>query len=283
MDETQAAAAFAALSQETRLRLIRLIAEAGPPGMRAGALQASLGVPGSTLSFHLSALEQAGLVQSTKQGRTVIYAVKLIGLRNLVLSVTETCCVGQPELCADISRLLPDTDTQDAPITPAFNVLFLCTQNSARSIMAEAILKTKGNGKFHAYSAGSEIANEPNKEVIETLKRAGHDVSALRCKSWREFVGPDSPRMDLVITLCDTSTGQICPDFGGRVVSAAWPLPDPANFTGTDLERQVLLIELYNILNRRLETFRSLPFSGLDRRALKRRLDELGGCVSVNA
>ena len=162
-------------------------------------------------------------------------------------------------------------------MTAAFNVLFLCTHNSARSVMAEAILNKIGRGRFNAYSAGSEPAPEPHPEVIEKLRIIGHDVAPLRCKSWLEFTGPTAPRMDFVITLCDTLHGQICADFGTMPVTGAWPLPDPAKFSGSAAERSILLNELYASLSRRIEIFAALPFASLDRMAMKARLDEIGG------
>ena len=140
-------------------------------------------------------------------------------------------------------------------MTPAFNVLFLCTHNSARSIMAEAILAKVGGDRFRAYSAGSDPVAAPIPEVIAKLRALGHDVPGLRSKSWNEFTGPDAPRMDFVITLCDTLDGQVCPDFGDVAVTGAWPLPDPAKFTGSDVERATLLNELYAGLRRRIEIF----------------------------
>jgi arsenate reductase len=160
---------------------------------------------------------------------------------------------------------------------PSFNVLFLCTRNSARSMMAEAILEKVGQGRFRAYSAGSDPAPEPMPEVIERLRTLGHDVSRLRCKSWNEFCGPDAPRMDFIIALCDVAQGQSCPEFEGTALTADWPLPDPAAFTGSPVERALLLNELYGSLRRRIEIFTSLPFAALDRIALKARLDEIGG------
>jgi protein-tyrosine-phosphatase len=156
-------------------------------------------------------------------------------------------------------------------------VLFLCTHNSARSIMAEAILEKHGGGRFHAYSAGSRPIKEPNREVIDRLRVLGHDIAKLRSKSWNEFTGPNAPHMDFVITLCDTPHGQECPDFGDIAVTAAWPLPDPAKFTGSPVERAALLNELYASLQRRIGIFTALPFASLDRMALKARLDELAG------
>jgi len=276
MEAKDAAAAFAVLAQETRLRLLRLLASRGASGMAAGAAAAALHVPPSTLSFHLGALEQAGLVRATRHGRHLIYAVRFAGLRELLGHLTETCCGGQPHLCGDLSRLLPDDIDEAALMQPAFNVLFICTRNSARSIMAEAILEKIGRGRFNAYSAGSEPAAAPMPEVLERLSSMGHDVSRLRAKSWQEFVRPDAPRMDFVLTLCDPAEGEACPDLGERPITAVWPFPDPARFLGSAVERTALLNQLYGMIRRRLEAFASLPFGSLERVALKARLDELG-------
>ena len=276
METSDAAAAFAALSQETRLDLLRLLIAEGANGLPAGEIAARLGVPASTLSFHLSALERAGLTQSTRQGRQIVHAARIVGLRRLLGFVTETCCGGRPELCGDLARLLPDPTEEDQGMMPAFNVLFLCTHNAARSIMAEAILNKLGAGRFHAYSAGSDPASEPNREVIEKLKALGYSTELLRSKSWNDFVGPSAPRMDFLIALCDTLTGQTCPDFDGVPVTGAWPLPDPAKFTGNAIERSTMLNELFGSLRRRIEIFISLPFASLDRMAMKARLDEIG-------
>jgi arsenate reductase len=155
-------------------------------------------------------------------------------------------------------------------------VLFLCTRNSARSIMGEAILNRIGQGRFRAFSAGSDPSDTgPLPEVLSQLKALGHDVSGLRSKSWDEFCGPGAPKMDFVVALCDTLAGQICPDFGETSMTGAWPLPDPAKFTGNAAERATLLNELYAALKRRLDIFMELPFASLDRMALKARIDEL--------
>lgn len=276
METKDAATKFAALARGTRIDVMRLLASRGPSGMPAGELAAELRQAPSTLSFHLSALDQAGLVHSTRQGRNVIYAVRFAGLRALFSFLAETCCNGRPDLCGDLARLLPEVASEDRGMQPAFNVLCLCTHNSARSIMAEAILTAIGKDRFHAYSAGSEPVRRPMPEVIERLKLLGHDVTQLRSKSWEEFTGPDAPRMDFVLTLCDTLDGQICPEFGGRVVTAAWPFPDPQKFKGSEIERVTNLNALYGMIRRRLEIFVNLPYASLDQMALKKRLDELG-------
>jgi protein-tyrosine-phosphatase/DNA-binding transcriptional ArsR family regulator len=277
MEPSQAATAFAALSVDTRLNLLRLLMAQGASGLPAGDIASRLGLPASTTSFHLAALERAGLTQSTRQGRQIIHAVRFAGLRQLLAFLTETCCGGRPELCGDIARLLPPLPDEDLGMTPAFNVLFLCTHNSARSIMAEALLQKLGGARFHAYSAGSDPIAEPNPEVIAKLRAFGHDTGGLRSKSWHEFTGPDAPHMNFVITLCDTLEGPVCPDFDELAVTAAWPLPDPNKFTGSAVERSSLLNELYASLRRRIDIFTALPFASLDRIAMKARLDELGG------
>jgi arsenate reductase len=280
MDSRDAATGFAALAQETRVDLLRLLAGAGDSGLAAGDIAETLHVAPSRLSFHLAALEHAGLVRSVRQGRRVIYSVRLAGLRGLFEFLTETCCAGRPELCADLARLLPERVNEEASVEAAYNILFICTRNSARSIMAEAILGTVGRGKFNAYSAGSAPAATPMPEVIERLKVMGHDVSRLRSKSWSEFTGDSAPRMDFVITLCDPGKGEACPDLGAQPITALWPFPDPAKFSGSDVERTALLNGLYGMIRRRLEAFVHLPFASLDRMALKARLDQLADNIT---
>ena len=276
METDEAAAAFTALGQATRLDLMRALLGAGPTGLAAGEIGLRLGVPASTLSFHLRALEQAGLVAPTRHGRSLVYAARIERLRALLVFLAEACCEGNPARCGNLHQLFDKIGEADMVQPTVFNVLFLCTRNSARSIMAEAILNRVGEGRFRAFSAGSEPAAEgPLPEVLQQLKALGHDVSAARSKSWDAFTGEGAPRVDFAIALCDTLAGQHCPDFGNTVLTGAWPLPDPAKFSGSAAERATLLNELYAALHRRLSIFTSLPFGTLDRLALKARLDEL--------
>ena len=280
MDETFAIEGLGSLAQPTRLAVFRKLLAAHPATVAAGELARICDVPHNTMSTHLGVLSRAGLVESERDGRSMNYRADVKAFRGLVKFLTRDCCNGRPDLCGDVARLIPDEDDDDTTgahvMTPAFNVLFLCTHKSARSIMAEALLEKIGRGKFHAYSAGSDPAVNPMPDVVSRLQALGHDVTNLRCKSWNEFTGPSAPRMDFVIALCDTPQGQACPDLGEKFVTGAWPLPDPADFKGSPTERTTLLNELYAMIRRRIEIFTSLPFATLDKMALKARLDEIG-------
>jgi len=285
IDASEAILGFGSLGQTTRLAVLRSLLKVHPDGLNAGEIARMCEVPHNTMSAHLSVLSRAGLVLVERQGRVMNYRADLRAFRGLIEFLARDCCGGRPELCADILERYRGIDDEahamEKFMTPAFNVLFLCTHNSARSIMAEALLEKIGRGRFRAYSAGAEPARAPLPEVIDRLKVLGHDVSRLRCKSWDEFKRPDAPRMDFIIALCDAPNGQFCPDLSGQFVTAAWPLPDPARFEGSATERTTLLNELYAMIRRRLEIFTSLPLASLDRMALKARLDEIGDTARV--
>jgi arsenate reductase len=278
IDDNDAIDRLVALAQATRLSVFRHLLSAHPHSLPAGEIARRCEVPHNTMSTHLSILNRADLIAVERQGREMHYRADLNGFRGLLTFLARDCCNGRPELCGDLAGLLPGEieDVEERVVTPSFNILFLCTHNSARSIMAEALLQKIGKGRFNSYSAGSDPAAEPIPEVIERLQVLGHDVSKLRSKSWDEFTGPNAPRMDFVIALCDTLDGQVCPDLGDKNITAAWPLPDPAKFTGSPTERTTLLNELYAMIRRRLEIFTSLPFASLDKMAVKARLDEIG-------
>jgi len=156
------------------------------------------------------------------------------------------------------------------------NVLFLCTGNSARSIMAECILNREGKGKFRAFSAGSEPAGEVNPRALALLRKINYDVSKLRSKSWDEFAKPDAPKLDFVFTVCDNAAKEVCPVWPGQPMSAHWGLPDPAAVEGTEAERAFAFDDTYRMLNQRISIFVSLPFQSLSKLSLQRHLDEIG-------
>lgn len=271
-----AAGRFATIGQPTRLHAFRLLLSAYPESLGAGEIARRCDVPHNTMSSHLATLTRAGLIKVSKDGRAMNYRADAKGYRDLVDYLAKDCCNGRPELCAGAVGETDNEASNPDVVMPAFNVLFLCTHNSARSIIAEALLQKLGREKFRAYSAGSDPGQAPLPEVVERLSQLGHDVGTLRCKPLSEFTGPDAPRMDFVIALCDTPEGQFCPDVDSRFVTAAWPLPDPARFDGSPVEKTTLLNELYAMIRRRIEIFVSLPIASLDRMALKARLDEIG-------
>jgi protein-tyrosine-phosphatase len=158
-----------------------------------------------------------------------------------------------------------------------YNVLFLCTGNSARSIIAEAILNRLGAGRFKAYSAGSQPKGEVHPYTLDLLKGLNHDVSSARSKSWEEFASDGAPQMDFVFTVCDAAANESCPVWPGQPMTAHWGVPDPAAATGTEAERHLAFTDTYRMLNNRIGIFINLPMSTVDKLALQRELDKIGG------
>jgi len=157
-----------------------------------------------------------------------------------------------------------------------YNVLFLCTGNSARSILAEAVLNRLGNGRFRAYSAGSFPKGEIHPLALELLRRQNYPIAELRSKSWDEFAAPGAPPLDFVFTVCDRAASEVCPIWPGQPMSAHWGLPDPAAVEGTEVEKHLAFADTLRQLERRIGIFVNLPLASLDRMALKRRLDDIG-------
>jgi len=157
-----------------------------------------------------------------------------------------------------------------------YNVLFLCTGNSARSIMAEAIMNRKGAPRFHAYSAGSHPAGKVQPETLRQIESAGLSTKEARSKSWDEFSAPGAPLMDFVFTVCDNAAKEVCPIWPGQPMTAHWGVPDPASAVGTPQEIERAFREAFSILERRISLFLALPISSLDQMALQRNIDEIG-------
>jgi arsenate reductase (thioredoxin) len=157
-----------------------------------------------------------------------------------------------------------------------YNVLFLCTGNSARSILAECILNREGKGRFRAFSAGSQPKGQIHPFAIELLKKLNHPTAGLRSKDWEEFATPGAPVMDFVFTVCDSAANEVCPVWPGQPMTAHWGLPDPAAVEGTEAERHLAFADAYRMLLNRISIFTNLPMRSLDRLALQKRLDEIG-------
>lgn len=157
-----------------------------------------------------------------------------------------------------------------------YNVLFLCTGNSARSILAEAILDREGRGRFHAFSAGSHPIGSVNPYALDLLKLANYRTEGLRSKDWAEFAGPEAPKLDFVFTVCDKAAGEVCPIWPGQPMTAHWGLPDPAAFKGTAAETRVAFHDVFRMLRNRISVFVSLPIVSLDTLSLQKELDRIG-------
>ena len=156
------------------------------------------------------------------------------------------------------------------------NVLFLCTGNSARSIIAEAIMNREGRGRFKAYSAGSHPKGEVNPNTLRLLENLNYKTQDFRSKSWDEFVGPDAPKLDFVFTVCGDAAAEVCPIWPGQPMSAHWGMPDPAAATGSPSEIALAFSDAHRMMNNRITLFMHLPMESLDKLSLQRRLDEIG-------
>lgn len=159
---------------------------------------------------------------------------------------------------------------------PTYNVLFLCTGNSARSILAEAVLNRAGRGRFRAFSAGSQPRGVVHPYALDLLTKLDYPTDALRSKSWDEFAAAGAPTLDFVFTVCDNAASETCPIWPGQPMSAHWGIPDPASAAGTEAERRLAFAEAYRMMSNRIAAFISLPLASLDRLSLKNRLVTIG-------
>jgi arsenate reductase (thioredoxin) len=171
---------------------------------------------------------------------------------------------------------LSDNDSEAEEMKDHYNVLFLCTGNSARSIMGEAIMNFKGKPRFTAYSAGSHPTGAVKPEALARLESARVPTDGLRSKSWKEFSKPEAPKLDFVFTVCDNAAKEVCPIWPGQPMTAHWGAPDPAAVKGSPQEIERAFREAYTILERRIGLFLSLPVASLDRMALKKEVDQIG-------
>ena len=233
--EANAIEGFGSLAQATRLAAVRHLLAVHPESLPAGEIARLCEVPHNTMSTHLGISSRAGLISVEKDGRSMNYRADVDGFRDLLEFLSRDCCNGRPELCGDAFDLpirsdgeVHDTCVQrPLSVHPQFSPLDhrRGPAREDRPWPIPGLLRRIGPGR------------EPVPEVIDRLKALGHDVSRLHSKSWDEFKGPQAPRMDFVIALCDAPKGQFCPDLDTQFVTGAWPLPDPAQFTGSATER----------------------------------------------
>lgn len=269
MEILSATRAFTALGHPGRLAVFRLLVRFAPQGARPTEIASALGLKQNTLSHHLADLVAAGLIRGLRHGRSILYSIDPDHTRGLVGYLIDDCCRGRPELCTALPSAQPARDKGP------FEVLFLCSANSARSLFAEAILNTLGKGRFRAHSAGTRPGKGPHPMALQILQRNGIDTTHLRPKPVSDFDTPDAPAMDFVFTVCDNAASEDCAPWPGQPMTAHWGIPDPVKAIGTDAERALAFATAYVEPYRRIATFVALPLDQLDRLAIQRRIDAL--------
>jgi len=267
-------ARLASRGHPSLLAIFRLLMRRYPDRVPAGELATALGLKASTLSAHLAALMQAGLVTQARAGTSLRYAIAMTELRRSLDYLLLDCCRGRPELCSPLSLPQP---TGDRPMSDRkYKVLFICTGNSARSIFAESILRREAGDRFEVHSAGTKPYSELNPFALEVLAQKGHDISTLRAKNVSELQGDDAPKFDFVFTVCNQAANEECPPWPGQPVSAHWGMPDPVKAEGTDAEKSLAFHQAYGALHNRIRAFTALPIAALDRISLQQAVDDIG-------
>lgn len=272
--EIQISPRLAALGHPHRLAVFRLLMRRFPDRVPATELARALGFKSSTLSTYMNALMQVGLVTQLRVGTSLRYAIDMDSARETFDYLLLDCCRGRPDICTP--SVNPELFGVRHMTDRKFNVLFICTGNSARSIFAEAILTKEAGDQFVAYSAGTKPRSELNPFALDVLEHKGHDVSALRSKNVAEFQTNEAPDFDFVFTVCNQAANEDCPAWSGQPVSAHWGMPDPAKADGSDAEKSLAFHHAYGALRNRIIAFAALPISSLDRVSLQSAVDAIG-------
>lgn len=268
MEITLVTQSFMALGHPGRLAVFRMLMRLSPSGGRPTEIAKALDLKQNTLSHYLAELENCGLIRHERQGRSLFYSVDLTRTAGLVDYLVNDCCRGRADLlCNGAAERAFVTTSQ-----PPYNVLFICSGNSARSIFAEAILNRIGTGKFRAFSAGTRPGSQLNDFAVAILKRNGLETESLRAKHISEFDLPDAPHMDFIFTVCDAAAAEECAPWPGQPMTAHWGVPDPV----TDAEKGLAFGKAFSELNRRIMAFSALSIEQLDRISLQRSLDSIG-------
>ncbi|MGY6706319.1 metalloregulator ArsR/SmtB family transcription factor [Roseinatronobacter sp.] len=273
MEIKNAAQIFAILGHADRLSVFRLLMRFAPQGQRPTEIALMLGLKQNTLSHHLRDLVSSGLVHVTRQGRALYYAVDLDTAEALIAYLALDVGRARPDLLPAITARGTDMPPDQGRM---LNVLFICSGNSARSIMAEALLRDLGAGRFRPYSAGTIPAARPNATALDVLARNGHDLSGLRSKHLRAFQTKNAPQMDFVFTVCDRSAAEDCPPWRGYPIAGHWGLPDPVGDQNVPDADHPAFAQTYTRLRRKIEAFVALPVHALDRLTLQTRIDVIG-------
>lgn len=269
MESLDAIESLNALAHPGRLAVFRLLVRHTPQGVSASEIAAALGIKPNTLSVYLKTLERAGILQSERDGRTIYYRAVLAQMGALVDYLYADCCRGRPDQCAiETARAI----TQPPPSASVLNVLFICTGNSARSIMAEALLNRIGAGRFRAVSAGVDPRDAVHPVAKSLLQQSGEWARTLTPKSLTQV----GTAFDFVFTVCDRAAHEECPRWTGPAISAHWGVADPAILEESPAHQALLFTKIYAILRRRITALCDLPLDRLDRLTLQHRLDEIG-------
>jgi protein-tyrosine-phosphatase/DNA-binding transcriptional ArsR family regulator len=275
LDSPDAVALLGALAQPTRLEIFRLLMRYRPHGLAAGDIGRLLAVAHNTLSTHLGVLEQVGLLASRREGRHIIFAAQAPRADALLGFLSEACCSERPPACVAEVAPVPARREFLASARP-LRVLVICTGNSARSIMAEAVLNREGLGRIQAFSCGSRPREEPHPLAIGLLDELGYDTAGMRSKSWSEFLEPGAPDLDLVITVCDDAADDVCPTFPGVPMRVHWGLDDPAAVSGPQAARRAAFLQSYRDLTARVTAFVNLPLESMALSELEAELNAIG-------
>lgn len=265
---------LATLSHPQRLAIFRLLVRRYPDSVPAGEIARSLSLKANTASVYLSALKESDLATQSRRGTSLLYRANLQSAEALMQYLFDECCRGRPSLCPHAPGVTPERRSVMSDGT--FNVLFICTGNSARSLFAEAIMRAEAGDRFNAYSAGSHPASKVNPIAIEMLKHRGFDTATLHSKNILEFQQEGAPVFDFVFTVCDLAANEECPAWIGQPISAHWGLPDPVKAQGTDAEKRLAFQHTFGALANRIKAFAALPFETLDRASLQERVDAIG-------
>ncbi len=263
--ETDVIDKLSALAHENRLSVFRLLVRRYPDAIPAGEIAGVLGFKANTTSTYLSILRGAGLIGQHRIGTSLCYQAKLDGLKGMFDTLISDCCQNRPDICNVLQSAPVPVPTAERPL----NVLFICTGNSARSILAEALLTGEGDGRFRAFSAGIAPKGQAHEEALSTLVARGYDIARLSPKGLAPFLQNDAPQMDLVITVCNQAANAEPPQLPGYPLHAHWGIAPPSAAKGA-------IYATFEVLKHRIQALTWIPFERLDRQSLQHRIDELG-------
>jgi len=259
------------LSHPQRMAVFRLLMRRYPDQVPAGAIVAALVLKPSTASVYLSALTQCGLITQRRDGTRLLYSVNLSATKQVMADLFFDCCRGRADLCP------PQTDRAAARRQgQKTRVLFVCSGNSARSILAETILCDIGGEDYLVHSAGIAKRSDLNPLAVEVLRENGHDPSSCRPQNMTDYHGPDAPQMDIVLTVCNQAANRDVPPWPGHPVTGHWGMPDPMDVAGNRADQRRAMAETYDALYRRIRALVALPFDKLDRASFQRQVDAIG-------